>query len=151
MKRLFTLKLGIQAWLLACVLGMLGTPAAMFAQNVANHGYLEKQTSNEAVDNNSTQAIKEIDAAINELKKASIDDGKNLSDHPPVDASMEKMGRFHKAKELLDKARMDVGEKETDAGARALQGRILQHIDLAHDYVEKAMGVLHPTMGAPKK
>ena len=30
-------------------------------------------------------AIREIDAAIGEIKRASIDDGKNLEDHPPID------------------------------------------------------------------
>src|SRR5271167_2064106 len=30
------------------------------------------------------KAIHEIDEAINEIKKASIDDGKDLNDHPPV-------------------------------------------------------------------
>ena len=31
------------------------------------------------------RAIQEIDQAIQDIKRASIDDGKNLNDHPPVD------------------------------------------------------------------
>ena len=34
------------------------------------------------------KAIHDIDEAINEIKKASIDDGKDLNDHPPVDSHM---------------------------------------------------------------
>src|ERR1700684_4501590 len=38
-------------------------------------------------------AIREIDAAIGEIKRASIDDGKNLEDHPQVDVNMRPEGR----------------------------------------------------------
>jgi hypothetical protein len=41
------------------------------------------------------EAIRQIDAAINDIKKAAIDDGKNLNDHPPVDAHLDNRGRIH--------------------------------------------------------
>jgi hypothetical protein len=41
-------------------------------------------------------AIREIDAAIGEIKRASIDDGKNLEDHPPIDTRMRPDGRFRR-------------------------------------------------------
>src|SRR6202795_4657240 len=50
------------------------------------------------------KAIHEIDEAINEIKKAAMDDGRDLNDHPPVDAHMAWGGRLHRALELLDKA-----------------------------------------------
>ena len=41
------------------------------------------------------RAIRELDAAIKEIKEASIDDGKNLDDHPPVDAGLVWGDRLH--------------------------------------------------------
>jgi hypothetical protein len=43
------------------------------------------------------KAIHEIDEAIKEIKKASIDDGKDLDDHPPVDVKLDWRGRLHRA------------------------------------------------------
>src|SRR5450432_3641401 len=43
------------------------------------------------------QAIREIDAAIREIKEAAIDDGKNLNDHPPIDVNLDWKGRLHGA------------------------------------------------------
>src|SRR5271168_3704778 len=45
-------------------------------------------------------AFHEIDDAINEIKKASIDDGKDLNDHVPVDAHLDWQGRLHKSLDL---------------------------------------------------
>ena len=58
------------------------------------------------------KAIHEIDEAINEIKKTSIDDGKDLNDHPPIDARMDWRGRLHKALELVNKAHNDVAREE---------------------------------------
>jgi hypothetical protein len=85
------------------------------------------------------KAIHEIDEAINEIKKASIDDGKDLNDHPPVDAHMPWGGRLHRALELLDKAHHDVSEEEDNAFAQGLQQRAILHIDKAHHHVEEAV------------
>jgi len=85
------------------------------------------------------KAIHEIDEAINEIKKASLDDGKDLNDHPPVDAHMPWAGRLHRALELLDKAHHDVSEEEDNAFAQGLQERALLHIDKAHHHVEEAI------------
>jgi hypothetical protein len=84
-------------------------------------------------------AIHEIDEAIKEIKKASIDDGKDLGDHPPVDAKMDWRGRLHRALELLDKAHHDVSEEEDNQFAERLQERALIHIDNAHHHVEEAI------------
>jgi hypothetical protein len=85
------------------------------------------------------KAIHEIDEAINEIKKASIDDGKNIDDHPPVDAGLAWPGRLHRALELLDKAHHDVSEEEDNAFAQGLQARAIEHIDRAHHHVEEAI------------
>ena len=80
-------------------------------------------------------AISEIDQAIAEIRQASIDDGKNLNDHPPVDASWDEKGRFHKALEMLDKAHQDISQFEDNSYAQGLQHRALFHIDKAHHLV----------------
>ncbi|HXX17899.1 MAG TPA: hypothetical protein VEJ46_00710 [Candidatus Acidoferrum sp.] len=87
-------------------------------------------------------AIKEIDKAIDEIKKASIDDGKDLADHPPVDAHLPWSGRLHKALDLLDKAHSDVSKEEDDPAAQGLQQRAMEHIDKAHKHVEEAIAVV---------
>jgi hypothetical protein len=84
-------------------------------------------------------AIREIDIAIAEIKKAAIDDGKNLNDHPGVDDHLDWPGRLHRAAELLKKAHGDVAEEEDNAFAQGLQHRALEHIDKAHHHVEEAI------------
>ncbi len=73
-------------------------------------------------------AEREIDAAINEIKGASIDDGKNLNEHPPVDARMDRFGRLHHALDLLRSAQRDIEEREDNTFANGLRGRATQHI-----------------------
>jgi hypothetical protein len=85
------------------------------------------------------KAIEEIDAAISEIKKASIEDGKNINDHVPVDSHLDWPGRLHKAVELLDKAHSDVAREEDNRFAEGLQARALEHIDRAHHHVEEAI------------
>jgi hypothetical protein len=87
-------------------------------------------------------AIFEIDKAIGEIKAASIDDGKGLSDHVPVDAHLPWSGRLHKALDLLDKAHHDVAREEDDPATRGLQHRALEHIDKAHVHVEEAIAIV---------
>jgi hypothetical protein len=85
------------------------------------------------------KAIHEIDDAINEIKKASIDDGKDLNDHPPVDAHLDWTGRLHRALELVNKAHNDVAQEEDNSFAQGLQTRALEHIDKAHHHIEEAI------------
>src|SRR5262249_43995432 len=55
-------------------------------------------------------AIREIDAAITEIKGAAIDDGKPLGEHPAPDAGWDHHGRLKKAIELLDAAAADLNQ-----------------------------------------
>ena len=84
-------------------------------------------------------AIEAVDRAIDEIKKASIDDGKNLNDHPPVDTSLNDAGRFHRALELLDRAHRDIAKEEDNIFAQGLQHRALHHIDEAHHVVKEIL------------
>ena len=84
-----------------------------------------------------------IAAAIGEIKRASIDDGKNLEDHPPIDARMRPDGRFRKALELLDKAHNDTARAEDVPQARGMRDRAIHHIDQAHGTVDDAIRRTH--------
>ena len=86
-------------------------------------------------------AIQEIDAAIGEIKKASIDDHKGLEDHEPVDAKLDWPGRLHRSIELLKKARTDISQEEDNRFARGLQDRAYEHIDKAIRHAEEAVAI----------
>lgn len=84
-------------------------------------------------------AIRAIDDAINEIKKAAIDDGKPLTDHPPVDAKLDWAGRLHRSAELLRKAKADVSGEEDNDFARGLKHRAIEHIDRAINFVNQGI------------
>ena len=100
-------------------------------------GFLDKLAMNEHRDEMESHAIHQIDEAINVIKRASIDDGKNLNDHPPIDARLTRGERYRKALELLDAAHRDVTMEEDTPQSQGLQGRVIQHVDEAHRIVEK--------------
>ena len=81
--------------------------------------------------------ITEIDAAIGEIKKAAIDDGKDLNDHPNVDVK-EHGSRLLKSIETLKKARADVGGEEDNPEVRELRHHAIEHIERALHAAEKA-------------
>ena len=91
-------------------------PAYLHALTDLRHAraHLGQLAATEHMDNEEQHAIEEIDKAIGEIKRAAIDDGKDLNDHPPVDSHMDRPGRFHRALELLDKAHNDIAREEDD-------------------------------------
>jgi hypothetical protein len=114
----------------------------------AARGYLRRPArANVKWDEN--RAIREIDAAINEIKSASIDDGKNIDDHPPVDEALVWGGRLQKALELVESARRDVNQEEDNNFARGLKNRAVSHIDLASRAIHDGMADAHIQPGAP--
>jgi hypothetical protein len=85
------------------------------------------------------EAVNQIDAAINEIKKAAIDDGKNIADRPPVDELPDHNGRLHAALDYLRKARQDISHDEDNMFAQGLQGRAYTHIDYAINATKRAI------------
>lgn len=81
--------------------------------------------------------ITEIDAAIGEIKRAAIDDGKDINDHKPVDVK-EHGSRLLKSIETLKKAREDIAHEEDNPEVRGLRDRAWGHIDRAIHAAEKA-------------
>jgi hypothetical protein len=87
------------------------------------------------------EAVNEIDRTMDEIHKASLDDGKDLNDHPPVDPNLDRPGLLHKALELIDKAHRDISEKETDDFAQGLRQRALHHLEEAQHHLQAALNV----------
>jgi hypothetical protein len=107
-------------------------PAYLHALTDLQHtrAHLEPLAPTYHMDKEEEHAANEIDKAIVEIKGAAIDDGKNLNDHPPGDAGMDRAGRFHRAQEL-DKAHNDIIQEEGDPSIRSLRDRTLHPIDKA--------------------
>jgi hypothetical protein len=88
-------------------------------------------------------AIHAIDKAIDEIKHASIDDGKGLNDPFPIDRSLSPHDRFRKANELLASAHHDLDHAEDVPWSRELRNRAILHIDQAHGIVDNAWRTAH--------
>jgi hypothetical protein len=95
--------------------------------------------SSDPVDHREEHAIENIDRALDEIKRAAIMDGKDIKDHMPVDAHLMRRDRFHKAMELLDKAKADVMGEEDQPDTRGLQMRVINHINAARHDVHEAI------------
>jgi hypothetical protein len=92
-----------------------------------------KQTDDEIA------AVHHIDLAINEIIKASIDDGKLPKDHPRVDERPDHIGRLHEAFDFLQRARKDVNQEEDDSFANGLKNRAIVHISEAMKFTQHAI------------
>ena len=100
---------------------------------------LEHRPGDAAVSVHESEAIGEIDRAIGELKRAAVDDGKNIHDHPSADLPSDYRGRLHKAADLLRKVRSDTYREEDNPNARGLRDRALGHVDAALHATEQAI------------
>ena len=100
---------------------------------------IEHRPGNWEQTNDEIEAVRQIDAAIAEIKKAAIDDGKNLADHPSVDEQNQHNGRLHVSVDYLKKARQDISQDEDNRFAQGLQERAFLHIDAAISSVKKAI------------
>ena len=84
-------------------------------------------------------AVEEIDRAIDEAKRAAIEDGKNIDDHPPIDVRTGWEGRFRQAMDLLDSALRDLSSEEDNRDAAAWRSAARGHVQAARDSVTRAM------------
>src|SRR5580693_2559031 len=90
---------------------------------------IEHRPGDWAQTNDEVEAVRQIDAAINDIRKAAFNDGKNPNDHPPVDENPDHRGRIHEALQYLNKARADISHEEDNAFANGLRDRAIGHID----------------------
>ena len=100
---------------------------------------LEHRPGDAAVGTQEDVAIVETDRAIADARTAAIEDGKNVYQHPPEDAGIDRRGRLHHAAELLRKARQDAAQGESNAQAVELRNRVIGHIDLAIQATDRAI------------
>ena len=140
--------------ILALFSGLLLLPLMANADSPGKHPYylhaladlraarwmLEHRPGDAAVSGQEDVGIAEIDAAIREIKRAAIDDGKDINDHPKVDVPADRPGHLHKALELLRKVRADVTREEDDPAVKGLRNRAIGHIDAAIHATERAIG-----------
>jgi|ERR1700761_7885024 len=84
-------------------------------------------------------AIGEIDRAIEELRRAAMDDGKNPEAHPPIEERWEPRDRLHRAEEALGRAREAISREEDNPAAREWRDRAMGHIDAARRSVHRAI------------
>ncbi len=98
---------------------------------------LEHQPGDVKVYADEDVAITEADATINEIKRASIDDGKDLHDHENVDVR-EHGSRLLRAIETLKKARADIDGEEDNPEIHELRHRAHEHLDRAIQAAERA-------------
>ena len=82
-------------------------------------------------------AIQEIDAAINEIRRASSDDGKDINIHPDIDVKA-RGSRLLRAIETLNKAHSDIDREEDNPEVRDMRHRALWHIDRATRAADQA-------------
>jgi hypothetical protein len=76
-------------------------------------------------------AIQEIDAAIGEMQRAAVDDGRNPWHTPPPQSGSDPLGPVHSAMRLMNEALGDVergGDNPRNAG---LQARSIHHVKQA--------------------
>ena len=83
--------------------------------------------------------VKQIEEAINEIKKASIDDSKDINDHPMANEIPEHIGRLQAAVDYLKKAQENINKEEDNGFAQGLQASSLKHIKEAIRLAEKAI------------
>jgi hypothetical protein len=98
--------------------------------------HLQKQGGDKQLRWDEHDAIGAIDQAINEIKQAAIDDGKNVEDHVAIDVHQPRAGRLHAALQDLRTARADVDKEEDNAFANGLKARALHAIDEAIRFTE---------------
>jgi hypothetical protein len=85
------------------------------------------------------EAINRIDRAIYEIKRASIDDHKDLNDHLPADPHWDRVGRIHKAIELLESAQRDLSYEEDNYRAMGWRANAIEHVREALNRSHKAL------------
>jgi hypothetical protein len=105
--------------------------------------HLDKRGGSAKLQASDDKAVQDIDKCINEIKKASIDDGKDLNDHPGEDAGADTVGNVHRARELLEKAKHDIEQHESDQFAKGLKHRAIHHLDEALKHVDKSIAIGH--------
>ncbi len=104
--------------------------------------YLEHPTPTGKTNAEEQYAIDEINAAIQLIRQAAIDDGKPLNYHPPVDAKLTPGDRFRNAREAGNAAWQDLNKEEDNGWAHDLKHHAMKHIEHANHTIDHIMSQL---------
>ncbi len=108
-------------------------PAYLHALSDLRRAYalIEHRPGDKAVNGQEEFAKSAISKAIDDVKRASVDDGKSLKDIPPPQASADHSGRLHEAADLLREVRSDIDREEDDPKAKSAQQAALKDVEAA--------------------
>ena len=84
-------------------------------------------------------SLTHIDSAIHDIKGAAIDDGKNLRDHSPIDASLGHKDRLKRALTLIAAAHRDLSYEEDNSAALGWRHRAFGDVDAAYRADQRAI------------
>jgi hypothetical protein len=136
--------------LTALLLTLCPAVPAAFAQNPSAHSYAQalqdlryaramlNMNSYHDVSPITAKAVEQIDIAMNEIKHASVDDGRSLNDHPPIDSAKKPHERFQDALAALNRAHTDVAAAQDSPKAKDLRVEALHQIDAARLHTQQA-------------
>lgn len=85
------------------------------------------------------RAVAEIDRAIEELRRAAIDDGRNPDRRPEIEERWGGRDRLRRAQEALARAREAIDREEDNPEAREWRNRAYRHIAAARHEVHEAI------------
>lgn len=88
-------------------------------------------------------AVAEIDRAIEELRRAAADDGRNPNMMPRIEPGWMPGDRLRRAEEALGRARESISHEEDNPEAREWRNRAFRHIDEARRAVHHAIEIWH--------
>ena len=100
---------------------------------------ISHRTGDAVVSGHEEVAIQKIVAAISDIQRDAVSDGKALADHPAADAPASKADRLNRALALLDAAHKDVNAEEDNPKAIELKKVALNNIDEATQQLKAAL------------
>jgi hypothetical protein len=147
MKRFFRLILAVVVMSIApAIYAQAMHPAYIHALSDlrAARWLLQHTPGNWARVNDELNAIHRIDDAIAEIRRSSIDDGRDINFNPRVEERPDRPGRLHDVDTYLRRARADINQEEDKGPILGLRGRSATHIEAAIMFVGNAMRVAQP-------
>ena len=84
-------------------------------------------------------ALKDIDEAFEEVRKARVDDGKPMTEHPPIESGLVYRDRLKEAEKQLHEASVDLETREDNFWAKKDRRKAVEAIRRAEKATHEAM------------
>jgi hypothetical protein len=138
---------------LALVIAIMISAATAFASGPYDNALINLRSAHYLIDSHpadwkgapqETEAKNDIAAAMGEIKKAGIDDGKDLKEHPlDVERITDRKSRLLKALQLLKTTQTEITRaEESDPKKKQLKASSLAHLSQAIKNVDKLIAAL---------